>query len=874
MTDDVQGRRRKRKRLGLALSVLLGLLLGIFVPPLVSMSKYKARITQLMAESLGRPVRLSSVEFHLLPNPAFVLTDLTVAEDPAYGAEPVLHANTVKASIRLLSLWRGRLEIGTISVDEASFNVVRTAEGRWNLDSLFRTAAKAQPSGRGADQGSKPPLPLPYLEATNSRINFKRGNEKLPFSLVETDLSFWQEEPGKWRIRLRGQPARTDLSLDLADTGIVQLEAHIQRAPELRQMPLDLDVEWKEAQLGQLMKLVIGSDPGWRGDLTGNLHLDGTPDAAHIKTRLRAIGVHRAEFAPAAPMDFDASCDLLYHFSARSVENLACDSPLGDGRVHIEGGLPGNGGQPHLSIALDQIPVAAGLDALRTVRSNFGPGLQADGVISGKIIYAVVPPQPAEPARPAPSRLKRSRKSNVALLPAAPQPLTGSLSVDGFQLSGDALNTPIKAAKILLTPAPGDAAALVATVPIPAGAPTPLTVTARLSPSGYKLTLHGEASVARAREMIKVSGMADTSILDQVAGEPLAIDIGAEGPWMPSEPLPFSDSPQPLAVPAPAAPEEAASAAPAPPVRDTLNGTVTLHNANWKADFLANHVQISQAVLHLGQSQLQWDPILFSYGPVKGTAGLVVPTLCDPDKPCRPVFHVEFADLDASQLQAAILGAHEPGTLLSTLLARFRPSDASPAWPLLDGTVKANSLLLGPVTLHNVSASVRILAAGADIDHFDADLLGGQVHGGGAVNSPISNGKPSYTLEVSFDKLNPPDIGQLFDQHWTGRSLDASGKIDLSGFTDKDLATSASGAFHFDWTRGTITGSTTAGALPAPATHFDRWSGDASIADGKITLKDNQLQSGSRKQTLQGAVAFGNPAKLTLTLPKNKAEKP
>ena len=41
---------------------------------------------------------------HLLPWPGFEISDLSVAEDPAYGAEPVLHANKVTASIRLFAL--------------------------------------------------------------------------------------------------------------------------------------------------------------------------------------------------------------------------------------------------------------------------------------------------------------------------------------------------------------------------------------------------------------------------------------------------------------------------------------------------------------------------------------------------------------------------------------------------------------------------------------------------------------------------------------------------------------------------------------------------------------------------------------------------
>ncbi len=241
---------------------------------MISIGRYKSRITQAISQSFGRPVRLASVELRLLPWPGFVLTDLSVAEDPAYGSEPVLHANTVTANIRLLSLWRGKLEISSVSVDEASLNVVRATPGHWNLDPhLPHGGSAARPARRRAVRAHR----FPYLEATNSRINFKDGAEKLPFSLVNTDLSLWQESPGEWRLRLRGQPARTDVALDMGDTGIVRLEASVHRAPELRQMPLHVDIDWRQAQLGQLSRLLVGYDPGWRGDLTGELHLQGTP---------------------------------------------------------------------------------------------------------------------------------------------------------------------------------------------------------------------------------------------------------------------------------------------------------------------------------------------------------------------------------------------------------------------------------------------------------------------------------------------------------------------------------------------------------------------------------------------------------------------
>jgi hypothetical protein len=896
MTEDAQRWKRKRRRLWLALAATMVLLAMVIVPPLVSITRYKSRITQLISESLGRPVRLSSVELRLFPVPGFVLTDLTVEEDPAYGAEPVLHANTVTASIRLLSLWRGRVEIGTISVDEASLNVVRTAQGFWNLDSLFRTAAaKAQPAQGGTEPGRKQrPIPLPYLEATNSRINFKRGAEKLPFSLVETDLSFWQEQPGDWRIRLRGQPARTDVSLDLADTGLVRLEARLQRAAELRQMPLHVDLEWREAQLGQLARLVIGSDPGWRGDLTGELHLDGTPDAAQIQTRLRATGVHRAEFSPAAPMDFDANCAFVYHFSARRAENLACDSPLGDGRIHLAGDLPGSGNLPKFSVELDRIPVAAGLDALRTVRSDFGPGLEAVGTVSGKIGYDAAGPVPAADAKPARAR-RGSRTRAVKVRPPAPGPLTGSLTVEGFRLSGGGLSTPIQAAKVLLTPVEAlpqsldtDQAAemlriptLEATVTIPAGGPTPLAVTARLALNGYRLALHGPASLARARELAHVAGMVEASALDSLAGDAVSVDLNVAGPWLPAESAAFSQDTPAAAVNA--GPGKLVAAAEPLPVADTLSGTVTLHNANWKADYLANPVKITQASLHLGQGEeqgeLRWDSVVFSYGPVKGTASLEIPAHCQAPAPCVPRFNVHFGDLDASQLQAAILGAREQGTLLSTLLARLRPSDAStaPAWPALQGSVQADSLILGPVTLIGATASLRILPTGAEITGLDAGLLGGHVHGGGTLTTATGQGKPAYTLEGQFDKLNPAAVGKMLGLSWSGRTLDGEGKIELSGFTDKDLAASVKGTLHFDWRHGAVAStegnSFAAGSVPPALARFERWTADAGIANGTVTLKQNEVEQGSRKRGVDATLTFGNPPKVSFAAPRETQAK-
>lgn len=858
-------------------AALLLILAFIFIPPLLGIGKYKARITGLISASLGRPVQLSSVELRLLPRPGFVITNLSVAEDPAYGSEPVLHADTVTASVRLLSLFSGHLAIDSISMDEAHLNVVRSGPGHWNLDPLFRTAAaKAGSIGSNA-RGAQP---LPYLEATNSRINIKNGAEKLPFSLVNTDFAFWQPEPGEWRIRLRGQPARTDVSLSLEDTGELRLEASARRAPELRQMPVHVDLDWQEAELGQLARLLTGSDPGWRGDLTGELHLDGTAEAAHITTRLRAAGVHRAEFAPAEALDFDANCAFLYHYSLRFLENLDCNSPLGDGRVQLTGNLSqvqsspaqpspvqSSAAQPsNLTLALDHISAGAGLDLLRTVRSGLATDLSVAGAISGKLVYSTATfptPSPIPPVVPAPPRSIRTSSRQRSRPAQPPQgPLTGSLTVEGFELSGAGLSQPVRASKIVLEPdsVTGGVHALTGSMSVPAGGATPLSVDFRFTLSGYQAALHGPASLARARELARAAGFAAPAGLDNLAGDQVAFDLSAAGPWLPPAENPSAGNLPPTAPPA--------TVATTPPNADSLAGSVTIRNANWRADFLASPLQIAQATLHLGGGQLRWDPVVFTYGTVKGTASLDLPLDCSGLDPCLPQFQLQFGDLDAPRLQTAILGVHEQGSeagsLLSSLIDRLHPSSAPP-WPRLQGTVKADSLLLGPVALHQPAAALRINPDGAEISDLSASLLGGQLQLSVSLAKPATDqDKPSYELKGSFQQISPAALGQLIGLHWSGGPLSGSGKISLSGYTDSDVAASAKGTLHFECQRGAIVSLAAAHtAFPPELAHFDHWTADAVIANGAVTLGQNQLRQSGRSHSIRTTLTFADPPKIT-----------
>lgn len=840
MSEDQQDRPKRHIRIWLALALVAVLVALVVVPPYFNIARYKSRIAQLVSTSLRRPVRLSSVELRALPRPGFVLTDLTVDEDPSYGSEPVLHANTVTTSIRLSSLWRGHIEISRISVDEASLNLVHTADGRWNVDSLFRTAASLPATSRNSA------APLPYMEATNSRINVKDGMEKLPYSLVNADASLWQESGGVWRARVRAQPVRTDVNLDMGDTGLVRIEVTLHPGPQLEQMPLHIDLDWREAQLGQLSRLLLGSDEGWRGDLTGEFHLDGTAAEARVKSRLRASGVHRAEFAPAAPLDFDAACSFSFRSSDRAVRNLLCDSPIGEGRARLTGDVPGRSQPPHLTLELARVPAQAGLDVLRTLRTNVAPGLQAAGAVSGKMSYQ---PVKAEVA-PAPAPRHRGTPAHP---PAGP--LTGSFTVTGLRISGDTLSVPIQVAKLAIEPAasvPGDSAAVTTSASIPSGGRTPLTISARLALHRFQVSVHGMAAVPRLRELVRAAGIPHADAFDQLTGEPATVDVAAEGPWLA------------VGVPASSGPDAAPPVFPLAPAASsgTMAGTITFHSANWKSGFLANPVALSSATLRIENGAFGWESAAFAYGPVQGTASLSLPENCEQPQPCPARVTLQFDTLDLELVQSALLGARERGTMLSTLLDRLKPN-SSPSWPPAEAEVRAGLLTVGPFNLRDVVAAVRVKPAEAEITSLDADAFGGRVH---AAASLTPGDKPAYKVDVEFQKLNPALMAQLLSVHAVGGTVEGDAHLELSGYTEKDLTSTARGTLHFDWKRGSVAN---LGGPPAPSalTHFDRFSGDAAIAGGLLLLGQNEVQHGSRTSSVQATVSFGTPAQVTFTAP-------
>ena len=268
--------RTSRRMLWVVLALLF---LALLVPPFVNVNRYRNRVASSLSRAVGRDVTVSNIELKLLPRPGLVLSNFVIADDPSYSLEPMLRADTVTAYLRLSSLWRGRLEIGTLDLDTPSLNLVRRSDGRWNIEALVERTSQTNPAPTAKARPEARPR-FPYVEASGGRINFKLGQVKKAFAFTDADFSLWLETENQWGVRLEARPMRTDINI--TDTGTLNLDGRFQRSASLRDTPLYFKLSFSDGPLGQISKLFYGRDRGWRGSLRSNAVLTGSPAALGI----------------------------------------------------------------------------------------------------------------------------------------------------------------------------------------------------------------------------------------------------------------------------------------------------------------------------------------------------------------------------------------------------------------------------------------------------------------------------------------------------------------------------------------------------------------------------------------------------------------
>ncbi len=245
------------------------------------------KLTDRLAAAFGRPVTVGRYAFSFWTGPALEAQSVTVGEDPRFGQEYFLRAESLRVRLRWRSLLRGRLELGRLLLTQPSLNVVRNSEGDWNLAEWLPRPA---PGATAAPFAPTPSLRFERIEVEGGRVNFKRGDDKLPFAFVSVEGTVQADGSGRWRMDISATPWRAAILTQQA--GSIHVVGHL-GGTSSRLLPAVLDCSWTDASISDALRLIRSEDYGVRGTLAVALSARGGDDGWKLQGRAEMRQLHR-----------------------------------------------------------------------------------------------------------------------------------------------------------------------------------------------------------------------------------------------------------------------------------------------------------------------------------------------------------------------------------------------------------------------------------------------------------------------------------------------------------------------------------------------------------------------------------------------------
>lgn len=803
---------KRRKKIILAIVILL--LLGIFLPPNINGKRFKSRLATTLGNALGRPVKIGSVSFRLLPRPGFDLYDFEVADDPAFNAEPLLLCGKVTADLRLTSLWQGRLEIANLKLQNdsdrmpPSLNLVYV-NGHWNLESLLIRAEQI-PSAPTAKKRAEQRARFPYIEADAGRINIKIGPVKKPYALVNTDFAFWLASEDLWHLRLQGNPVRTDMNL--SDTGKIKIEGDLKRSADLRQTPVKLQFSWQEGQLGQLTKLAAGHDKGWRGALDMKAELNGVLSDMRVSAEATLDDFRRYDIDRRGMFEINTKCQGQY---MQGLLNFDCSTPVESGGIRLRGKFPPTAPQEYdLSVVANRVPMSAVARFASFAKRTLPEDLSATGQMDAAFDLHSHSGQPQDwhgTGMTSPFVL-----SSVVIA----EPIqVGSIR---FHMGGppdDSKPVPPPAAKKRKTENKPDTPEAKAMIfdpfSIQMGNGASLQARGTFRGTDYILAVNGTAPLERAVALATVAGFHPR--ITNAAGL-VTLDMGIHGPW--------------------------ANFAPT-----QVSGTAHVQNVTANIAGLKRRLLLQTADVHFSDTEaVLIATIQFEHSPLQ-LAGSISNTLnCTSDTGCPLQFDLRGDALSTDDVYG-LLDLQQTGWSLPFMSSSVKSPDFHAS-----GTISVKTLTLGQLPLEKFIAHMELGEHSLVINNIHAAMADGFMQGEWKLdwsNSPVHYSGTGALTAVSPEEIPLPASTLL--SSWISGKTNLKYTLDLTGANAAELMAGAKGQAEFT----TANGVSQALALdPAKPIRFQGLQGRCEINREVLELLPSKFKSENRIYEVSGTISL------------------
>ncbi|MCC7384618.1 MAG: AsmA family protein [Deltaproteobacteria bacterium] len=359
-----------------------GLLLAVGLPFLINVDRFRPELESEASAALGRNVGVGNLRLSLLSRSVSV-EDLSIADDPAFSADPFVRARALTVGVEIFPLIASRtIRVTDITLAQPEIALLQDASGEWNFSSLgnqARAAAAKAPASDGKSASAPPDLSVGRLNVKEGRLTIGRLRSSVPPQVIEAvnievrDFSTTTRFPLTVAAKLR---AGGDLKLDAkvgpidpADAAATPLEAH------LRIQRLNLAA----SRFADPSAAIAGL-----ADFDGAIRSDGRQLETHATLQLE--GLKLVEKGSPAGRPVEVKYTAAYDLAKRSGALTRGDLSIGKALATLTGTYQTRGDSTHLRLELgaDRMPV----DELETLLPALGVVLPTGSSLDGGTLSA------------------------------------------------------------------------------------------------------------------------------------------------------------------------------------------------------------------------------------------------------------------------------------------------------------------------------------------------------------------------------------------------------------------------------------------------------------------------------------------------------
>jgi len=291
--------------------VVVIILILVITPFFIDADRFRPEIEQTLGEKLGRKVEIGHLSVSLLTG-SLRADQISIADDPAYGREPFVTAQSLSVGVDLKPLIFSReLHVHSLELGNPQVQLLRTAAGEWNFATMG-ASAKGDPAPSAKND---PPADPPNDPQAQSSSSAALNN----FSVDSVRIS-----NGTISFGRAGQPSRLAYQgVNITAENVSQAAAFpmtfIAKTPGGGKLSLD-------AQVGP-----IGSGDANRMPFAGKMKADNVP-APDVQNLLAVLGYTLPEGSSLKGGTIKA--DLALH---GPLQKLVTDGPMQLSNVTLAG---------------------------------------------------------------------------------------------------------------------------------------------------------------------------------------------------------------------------------------------------------------------------------------------------------------------------------------------------------------------------------------------------------------------------------------------------------------------------------------------------------------------------------------------------------